>query len=92
MAIAAAHNSGHRAEQLASGMPALLVAAERVAATIVQGVHGRRRVGSGETFWQYRRYQSGDSAGAITSLWLGYVEEHDPPGAEHAAVCEPRLY
>jgi len=46
-------------------MPALLVAAERVAATIVQGVHGRRRVGSGETFWQYRRYQSGDSAGAI---------------------------
>jgi acetyl esterase/lipase len=22
----------------------------------------------------------GDSAGAITSLWLGYVEQHDPPG------------
>ncbi|MDE0942136.1 MAG: DUF58 domain-containing protein [Alphaproteobacteria bacterium] len=69
MAIAAAHNTGrntgHRAEQLAAGMPTLLVAAERVAATIVQGVHGRRRVGSGETFWQYRRYQSGDSAGSI---------------------------
>jgi acetyl esterase/lipase len=22
----------------------------------------------------------GDSAGAITSLWLGYVQQHDPPG------------
>ena len=56
---------GPAAEQLAAALPALLVAAERVAATVVQGVHGRRRVGSGETFWQYRRYQGGDSASAI---------------------------
>jgi acetyl esterase/lipase len=33
----------------------------------------------------------GDSAGAITSLWLGYVEEHDPPGAEHSFFA-PCLY
>jgi len=32
-----------------------------VAATVEQGVHGRRRVGQGETFWQFRRYQPGDS-------------------------------
>ncbi|MEQ8193489.1 MAG: DUF58 domain-containing protein [Rhodospirillales bacterium] len=50
----------HRAEELAAGLPPLIVAAERVAATVSQGVHGRRRVGQGETFWQFRQYQSGD--------------------------------
>lgn len=55
----------HRAEQLASRFPPLLVAAERVAATVAQGVHGRRRVGQGETFWQFRRYQAGDQTSAI---------------------------
>ena len=35
----------HRAEELAATLPPLLVAAERVAATVAQGVHGRRRVG-----------------------------------------------
>ena len=54
-----------RAEQLASTLPPLLIAADRVAATVAQGVHGRRRVGQGETFWQFRRYQSGDPASAI---------------------------
>lgn len=49
------------AEQVAALLPPLLVAAERVAATIEMGVHGRRRVGQGETFWQFRRYQPGDS-------------------------------
>jgi uncharacterized protein (DUF58 family) len=53
------------AEHLASTLPPLLVAAERVAATVAQGVHGRRRVGSGETFWQFRRYEHGDGAQAI---------------------------
>ncbi|HJP54520.1 MAG: DUF58 domain-containing protein [Rhodospirillales bacterium] len=55
----------HQAEQLAAGLPPLLVAAERVAATVSQGVHGRRRVGQGETFWQFRRYQPGDSTQSI---------------------------
>ncbi len=50
----------HRAEQLAATLPPLLVAAERVAATVAQGVHGRRRVGQGETFWQFRQYEPGD--------------------------------
>ena len=49
-----------QAEQLAASLPPLLVAAERVASIVAQGVHGRRRVGIGETFWQYRRYQPGD--------------------------------
>lgn len=50
-----------RAEQLAATLPPLLVAAERVAATVFQGVHGRRRVGQGETFWQFRHYEAGDT-------------------------------
>src|SRR5689334_21902661 len=55
----------HRAEELAAALPPLLVAAERVATTVAQGVHGRRRVGQGETFWQFRQYEPGDSAQRI---------------------------
>jgi uncharacterized protein (DUF58 family) len=58
--IQGAHSLRQRAEQLAATLPPLLVAAERVAATVVQGVHGRRRVGQGETFWQFRHYVVGD--------------------------------
>lgn len=54
-----------RAEQLAATLPPLLVAAERVASTVAQGVHGRRRVGQGETFWQFRRYDYGDQPQSI---------------------------
>ncbi len=60
-----AHELRYRAEQLAAKLPPLLVAAERVAATVSQGMHGRRRVGQGETFWQFRQYQPGDSVQAI---------------------------
>ncbi|MEJ1976763.1 MAG: DUF58 domain-containing protein [Acetobacteraceae bacterium] len=54
-----------RAEALGARLPPLLVAAERVAATVAQGVHGRRRVGQGDSFWQYRPYQQGDAPGRI---------------------------
>ncbi|WP_417517743.1 DUF58 domain-containing protein [Minwuia sp.] len=54
-----------RADHLADSMPPLLVEAERVAQTVSQGVHGRRRVGEGESFWQFRRYQQGDPATSI---------------------------
>ena len=55
----------HSAEAIAAELPALLVAAERVASTVTQGVHGRRRAGQGETFWQFRGYEWGDPAGTI---------------------------
>ncbi|MGE5505637.1 MAG: DUF58 domain-containing protein [Actinomycetota bacterium] len=55
----------HQAQDLAARLPPLLVAAERIAATLAQGVHGRRRTGPGETFWQFRAYQSGDPATGI---------------------------
>ncbi|MEI6559944.1 MAG: DUF58 domain-containing protein [Rhodospirillaceae bacterium] len=54
-----------RAEQLAARLPPLLVAAHRIAATVAAGVHGRRRAGRGDGFWQFRRYQSGDAAALI---------------------------
>ncbi len=53
------------AEDLANAFPSLMVDAERIAETVAQGIHGRRRVGMGETFWQYRRYHPGDPASAI---------------------------
>jgi uncharacterized protein (DUF58 family) len=63
--VATTERARQRAEQLASVLPPLQVAAERVAATVIQGVHGRRRVGPGEAFWQFRRYQPGDPASRI---------------------------
>lgn len=53
------------AHGLADRMPELLVEASRIAATVAHGVHGRRRAGTGETFWQFRHYQGGDSAQLI---------------------------
>ena len=43
----------------------MLVAAQRVAATVAQGVHGRRRVGQGDSFWQYRPFLTGDAPNRI---------------------------
>ena len=55
----------HAAAQLTAALPSLLLAAERVAAVVQHGAHGRRRVGQGEAFWQFRRYQAGDDVGQI---------------------------
>ncbi len=43
-------------------MPRLILEARRVAATVILGLHGRRRAGPGENFWQYRRFVSGEPA------------------------------
>ena len=53
------------AETLAAPLPALQAEAEQVANTVAYGVHGRRKVGAGETFWQFRRYQPGDMRSTI---------------------------
>ena len=54
-----------RAEGAAAGLPPLLLEAERLAASVLLGEHGRRRAGPGETFWQYRPAQAGDARRAI---------------------------
>ena len=43
-------------------MPRLILEARRIAATVIHGLHGRRRAGPGENFWQYRRFLSGEPA------------------------------
>jgi uncharacterized protein (DUF58 family) len=45
---------------LADTMPRLILEARRVATTVIHGLHGRRRAGPGENFWQYRRFMSGE--------------------------------
>jgi uncharacterized protein (DUF58 family) len=54
-----------QAEQLAATLPPLLVDAERLAASVSLGVHGRRKAGMGESFWQFRRYAPEDPAAAV---------------------------
>jgi uncharacterized protein (DUF58 family) len=63
--FAQAAADARRAEALGARLPPLLVAAERVAATVAQGVHGRRRVGQGDSFWQFRRFVAGDPIARI---------------------------
>ena len=53
------------AEALGASLPPLVVQAERVAATVMQGVHGRRRPGQGDAFWQFRPYVAGDAAARV---------------------------
>ena len=72
-------------------MPPLLVAAERVAATVAQGVHGRRRVGQGDSFWQYRPFVPGDAAHRIDGRASGksdrnYVRETEWEAAQTVAL------
>src|SRR5580693_2756 len=50
---------------LAASMPRLILEARRVAATVIHGLHGRRRAGPGENFWQYRRFMSGEPASNV---------------------------
>ena len=54
-----------RAERLGESLPALLAAAEHLAATLMLGEHGRRRAGQGDEFWQYRAAHAGDTARMI---------------------------
>lgn len=54
-----------RARHRASLVPDLLVDARRIANTVMAGWHGRRRRGIGETFWQYRPYQAGETLARI---------------------------
>ncbi len=61
----AAHQIRAKAEQLGASLPPLAVDADRVANTVAQGIHGRRRVGVGETFWQYRPYGTDDAVNVI---------------------------
>ncbi len=53
------------AHVLADRLPDLLLESLKVANTVAHGIHGRRRAGTGETFWQFRQFQGGDPATVI---------------------------
>ncbi len=53
------------AGSLAARLPSLVIAARQLAQSVMYGVHGRRRAGPGENFWQFRPFISGEPAMAI---------------------------
>ncbi|WP_428299530.1 DUF58 domain-containing protein, partial [Hyphomicrobium sp.] len=53
------------AHEVAGRLPDLLLEADRIAQTVAHGIHGRRRAGPGETFWQFRIYEPQDAAQLI---------------------------
>ena len=63
--IASGLAQARHAEEVASRLPSLLVDAERVAASVAGGVHGRRRAGQGDSFWEYRPIRPGEAASRI---------------------------
>ena len=90
----AAEHAGHLrrdSEKIAGALPALLIEAERLVSTVAIGVHGRRRSGIGETFWQYRRAEPGDNLSDID--WRRsagsdelYIRETEWEAAESALI------
>ena len=58
-------NVRDRAERLAQTLPPLILAAEHLVNAFDMGVHGRRRAGTGEDFWQFKQYGPDDSTTAI---------------------------
>jgi len=58
--IAAIRRADGESRTLAASLPRLVLEARRIAANLIHGLHGRRRAGAGESFWQYRRFVSGE--------------------------------
>src|SRR5258708_2025464 len=56
---------GRGALDLAERLPNLVVSAREIAGSMIHGVHGRRRAGTGESFWQFRPFVHGESASGI---------------------------
>jgi uncharacterized protein (DUF58 family) len=61
--IGSRHATG--ALDLARRLPRLALEARRIAAAVAHGIHGRRRPGTGETFWQFRPFVAGEAASRI---------------------------
>jgi len=80
--ITAIRRADGESRALAASLPRLVLEARRIAANVIHGLHGRRRAGSGESFWQYRRFVSGEPAARVD--WRRsarddhlYVREHE---------------
>lgn len=83
------------AEKIAGSLPPLLVEAEHLARSLMPGVHGRRRPGPGETFWQYRPAHPGDTLAQIDWRRSGrsdrlFVREMEWEAAETVMIWADR--
>ena len=91
-ADAVRHASGE-SRSLAASLPRLMLESRRIAATVIHGLHGRRRSGSGENFWQYRRFLSGEPPSGIAPLdaagTAGGAAEPDPKRAKQDVTKSP---
>jgi uncharacterized protein (DUF58 family) len=63
--IVAIRRADGESRTLAASLPRLVLEARRIAANVIHGLHGRRRAGTGENFWQYRRFVSGEPAARV---------------------------
>jgi uncharacterized protein (DUF58 family) len=63
--ITAIRRADGESRTLAASLPRLVLEARRIAANVIHGLHGRRRAGSGESFWQYRRFVSGEPSQSV---------------------------
>jgi uncharacterized protein (DUF58 family) len=83
------------AETLAARMPALVLTAQRIAATVAVGRHGRRQSGPGEDFWQFRPAQPGEPVTRIdwrqsARTARAYVRETEAESAQTLCLwCDP---
>lgn len=84
------------AEAAAAALPDLLLAAERLAASVDPGAHGLRRAGGGDEFWQYRPATDSDPAAAID--WrrsarsdATFVRERERQSPQAAAIWVSRM-
>ena len=50
----------HEAEKAIRNLPPITAPAGRLVHSLIRGVHGRRRSGPGDSFWQYRPFYPGD--------------------------------
>ncbi len=74
------------AEAAAQRFPALLAQAEALAGGVVHGVHGRRRPGVGETFWEFRRHRPEDGPARVDWRRSARSDELYVREAEHEAA------
>ena len=63
--IKATQRASGAGRTLAAALPRLILESRKIAATVIHGLHGRRRSGSGENFWQFRRFVFGEEARRI---------------------------
>ena len=80
------------AQKIAARLPEILLEAQKIATTVQTGLHGRRKPGTGDHFWQYRNYDpSADTASRIDWRQSArsdhlYVREQEDERAQTVAI------